>query len=60
MALGLKNYIGNFSFPDIVQINFADFEMKLGMVINYNELQIQFVFHRYWSIFDTSSGPGTS
>jgi hypothetical protein len=36
-----------FCFPDIFWINFADNEMKLGMIIYNNELQIKFEFCCY-------------
>jgi hypothetical protein len=42
------NFHGNFCF----QINFEDIEMKLGIIVYNDELQIKFQFHYYWLIFD--------
>jgi hypothetical protein len=50
-ALRLRIFM-KICFPDIFWINFADIEMKLGMIVYNNELQIKFEFCRYWSIFD--------
>jgi hypothetical protein len=36
-----------FCFPDIFWINFSDNEMKLGMLVYNNELQIKFEYRRY-------------
>jgi hypothetical protein len=43
MALGLK-IVMDICFPDNVLINVADIEMKLGMIVYSNELQIKFSF----------------
>ena len=45
--LDLEYFCGNFCFPDIFWINFADIEMKLGMIVVSSELQIKFEFRRY-------------
>jgi uncharacterized protein (UPF0332 family) len=51
MALWLRIFHENFYFSDIYWINIADIEMKPGMIVYNNELQIKFEFRRYWSIF---------
>ena len=52
MALGLRIFVVNFCFPDTFWINFADIEMKLGMIVYIDKLQIKFEFHRYLQIID--------
>jgi hypothetical protein len=47
MALGLGIFMTISVFPDIFWINFADIEMKLGMIVYNNELQIMIEFRRY-------------
>jgi hypothetical protein len=39
-----SNFHGNFSFPDIVWINFAYIEMEFGMVVYNEKLQINMSF----------------
>ena len=36
-----------FCFPDIFWIKYADIEMKLGMIVYNDELQIKFEFRCY-------------
>jgi hypothetical protein len=42
MALGLTIFMSFFVFRTIFRINFADIEMKLGMNVYNNELQIKY------------------
>jgi hypothetical protein len=44
-ALGL--FMKMSVFPDIFWINFKDIEMKLGVIVYNNELQIKFEFRCY-------------
>jgi hypothetical protein len=44
----------------LVKIHFADVEMKFGMIVYNNELQIKYEFRRYWSIFDRVMALGLS
>ena len=45
MGCWTQNFHENFCFPDILfLINFADIGIKLGMIVNNNELQIKFEF----------------
>jgi hypothetical protein len=45
------NFHGN-NFLDIFWISFADIVMKFGVIVYNNELQINFEFRYYGSIFD--------
>jgi hypothetical protein len=54
------NFHENFCYPDIFWINFSDIEMKLGIIVYNNELQIKFEFRCYWSIFDRVMALGLS
>ena len=36
----------------VLTLHFSDIEMKLGMIVYNDELQIKFEFRCYWSIFD--------
>jgi hypothetical protein len=50
MALELKIFMKISVFRTFFEFNFADIEMKLGMIVFNNELQIKFEFLFYWSI----------
>jgi hypothetical protein len=51
LALGLRIFMAISVFRTFL-INFADIEMKLGMIVYDIELQIEFDFLCYLSIFD--------
>jgi hypothetical protein len=59
MGLRILNFHENFCFPDIFWINFSEIEMKLGIIVYNNKLQIMFEFRCYWSIFKRVMGPWT-
>jgi hypothetical protein len=47
-------------FRTFFLIRFAYIEMKLGIIVYNNELQIKFEFRRYWSVFDRVMAIGLS